>query len=77
MCLTTITLEDNGIGRIAAKAQDSRIGHKSKGMQMIQTKIELYNLSILNSQITYQIEDLYSPTGEAKGTRIVLMIQTK
>gem|GEM_PF-7038930 len=67
-------LEDNGIGREAARNHHARPGHQSKGLQMIADKMNLFNLSRPET-ITYQGEDLVDKYGNALGTRVVIDVR--
>lgn len=67
-----ITIQDNGIGRKKASKENKKtLNHKSFGMQLTKTKLELLSSEQLKSGI--QIEDLKG-TNEKKGTRVTLKI---
>ena len=63
-------IEDNGIGREAA-SKYARKNHKSRGMQIIQERIETFNMST-NYRLAYHIEDKIDDAGNACGTRVVI-----
>ena len=54
------TIEDNGIGREKAAALRTGDGHHSRGVQITQDRLALYNKRF-NLDMTFDIEDL--PTG--------------
>ncbi|MEI6694515.1 MAG: two-component regulator propeller domain-containing protein [Bacteroidota bacterium] len=69
------TIEDNGIGRKAAKKlkEHSGIKHNSSGMLITQERLDILNKKNKN-QLSVKIIDLTNDEGEACGTRIELMI---
>lgn len=68
-------IQDDGIGREASARlkMQSGINHKSTGMLITQERLNILN-SKNKDQITVKIIDLFDDFGEAKGTRIELMI---
>ncbi len=68
---TTITVNDNGIGRKRA----SELGTKGngQGLALIRAQIEFYN-KINTNKITLDIFDLTDNTDRAVGTKIVFFI---
>ncbi len=62
-----ITIEDNGIGREAASARDTRKDHKSTGMLISSRRIEVLDSDKIRS---VQIEDLLDKKGNALGTKV-------
>jgi len=71
----TCTVEDDGIGRAAAKAiKDAQpIKRKSMGMHITEERIEIIN-KLFQTNNKIDIIDLYDEQGKAKGTRVVLHI---
>jgi ligand-binding sensor domain-containing protein/two-component sensor histidine kinase len=68
-----IIVEDNGIGRAAAAAlKKQTVTHKSFGID-----ITINRIKILDPQNTVEVKDLYSPTSEAMGTKIIIHINNK
>ena len=67
------TIEDNGIGRVAASANSSKIEgkHKSMSMSIIKDRLNLFAKSKKDGA-AMSISDLYNDKGEATGTRIEL-----
>jgi len=68
-----IALEDDGIGREAAGKNNPRPNHKSKGMQMTEDKITLFNQQRQNP-LTLEIIDLYDDDKKPNGTRVEILI---
>ena len=68
-----LILEDNGIGREAARAMRA-VDHQSKGLGLAQDKVRLYNQSQAH-QLSISTEDLYHSDGTAAGTRVVFRLQ--
>ncbi len=68
-------IADDGIGREASAIvkEQSGINHKSSGMLITQERLNILN-SKNKDQISVNIIDLFDDFGEAKGTRIELMI---
>ena len=68
-------IQDDGIGREASAniKMQSGIIHKSTGMLITQERLNILN-SKNKDKISVKIIDLYDEFGEAKGTRIELMI---
>jgi ligand-binding sensor domain-containing protein len=70
----SIHIEDNGVGRVAAKAMQQRPkDHKSFGMQIGESRLKLMN----NGQETIakvEVVDMYTNTNEPKGTQIKIII---
>lgn len=66
-----IVVEDNGIGRQAAKA----IGSKStgKGMQILNSYYDFFN-RYHHQKIQHEINDLFDDQNRAAGTRVVVII---
>lgn len=70
-----VTIEDNGIGRAAAKAftSDNKIKKQSLGIKISEEEMQMMgSLSKQKSEIT--IEDLYTETGIPSGTKVHLTI---
>jgi hypothetical protein len=69
-----ILIEDNGMGRKATL----KIGTQStgKGEKIMNQFLELYE-KITGIKIDSEIYDLYSPVGEAAGTKVVIGIPLK
>ncbi|MBC8342794.1 MAG: histidine kinase, partial [Bacteroidetes bacterium] len=69
-----VTVEDNGIGRVkAAETTHKRRNYKSVGVQNIHERISMLN-KIYSSNITLNINDLYTEDKKAIGTRVTLEI---
>lgn len=70
-----IDIEDNGIGRAAAKeASTERKGHRSFGMTIASRRIQILNQS--ETEVV-KLQDLYDNQGNAIGTRVSLSIPFK
>jgi ligand-binding sensor domain-containing protein len=70
-----VTIEDNGIGREAAKAfrHSSEVKKQSLGMKISEEQLQM--IRTLSKQKTgLTIEDLFSETGFPVGTRVILSI---
>lgn|GEM_PF-3847134 len=68
------TIEDNGIGRVAAMAiSKNKSNHESLGTKITQKRIDLIN-SLNKSGIGVQYFDLYNNEGLANGTKVELTI---
>lgn len=70
------SVTDNGIGRKRSAAiRANRINpHESMGIRTTADRIALFNEQE-NARIEWKIEDLYGEQGEAKGTRVELLIR--
>lgn len=68
-----INIIDNGIGRERARAIRAKIGHKSKGLENIEKRIQLYN-KISDKQLSVKIIDLFDQQGQAAGTRVEIIV---
>lgn len=62
------SVEDNGVGRLAAR-QNERLNHNSTGTASIQQRLRLLNGKLARED-DFQIHDLVSKDGKAKGTRV-------
>ncbi|HEX2629078.1 MAG TPA: histidine kinase, partial [Chitinophagaceae bacterium] len=73
--LLLCSIEDNGIGREAAKMLKQRSGYnrKSHGMEITLKRIELFNKEH-KQQLPVDILDLKDDKGEAAGTRVIIML---
>lgn len=69
---TVIDVEDDGIGREAAQKRRAA-GHRSKGLQIVEDKIRLYNQS-QGATVSYAYLDLYDDEGVARGTCVRVTI---
>ena len=69
-----IIIKDNGIGRKAAQALNSRGNHTSRGMGITAERINTINASS-NLSITIDIKDLENYTGDAMGTVVTIKIK--
>lgn len=69
------SIEDNGIGREAAKLLKQRSGYnrKSHGMEITLKRIELFNKEH-QQQLPVEIIDLNDEKGQAAGTRVIIML---
>lgn len=68
------TIEDNGIGRAAARAMQSRRDdHQPIGTSVTGQRLELLN-SFLKKKFSVEIVDMYDSDGTAAGTRVILSI---
>lgn len=65
-----ITVEDDGIGRAAARQKSRRPDHRSRATQINKDRIDLLRRS-LGRQVSLRVEDLYAQ-GKPAGTRVVL-----
>ena len=70
-----ITVQDNGIGRVAAAEIRKRrnITHTSYGAQNIDERIKILN-QMYKKRISIAIEDLYDTEKNALGTKIIVLI---
>ncbi|HKB43009.1 MAG TPA: histidine kinase, partial [Chitinophagaceae bacterium] len=66
-----ISIEDNGIGRKAAKKYNGKyhIQYQSRGMSINEDRIKILN-NFSEKKIQFNITDLYNPEKEAVGTRV-------
>lgn len=71
-----ILIEDNGIGRTRANAIRKKQMHKSKGLENIEKRIQLYN-KINPKPIRVNIIDLSDDQNEPCGTRVSLNLPYK
>ncbi len=69
-------IEDNGIGRLQAQKLSNRPHHKSFSTRANADRIALINRN-LDQKLTVQVDDLYSPSGLASGTRVCIKIPMK
>ena len=69
-----IQLEDNGIGREAARKLDTRVDHKSKGLSIVHDKIHLFNKQYPDIELEFEIVDLKDDQGKALGTRVEMRL---
>ena len=71
------TVSDDGVGRNSSSANDQNSSHESKGLKLLQTRLELLNPDQLTEMI--QIIDLKTEDGSPAGTQvhIKLPIQAK
>lgn len=69
------TLEDNGVGREAAKLIQQKTGkaYQSRAMQITNERLNALRV-IEGHHVDVETTDLKSPTGEAIGTRVVIRI---
>ncbi|NNF82298.1 MAG: histidine kinase [Flavobacteriaceae bacterium] len=65
-------IEDDGIGRVKAREIASKRYHKSRGIGIVEKRIKLMSKS--HDPDAIKIIDLYTETGESKGTRVELKI---
>ncbi|HEY6503645.1 MAG TPA: histidine kinase [Chitinophagaceae bacterium] len=70
-----IIIDDDGIGREASQQNraESNIGHQSKGVNLTQSRLELDNL-LQQRQAKLEMIDKKDETGEAAGTKVVLIL---
>jgi len=69
-----ITVEDNGIGREAARQRGQRQDHRSRATQINKDRIDLLRRS-MGRQVHLHVEDLYNG-GQPSGTRVLLELPT-
>lgn len=71
-----VTIEDNGIGREAAKENKSKTAtkHKSLGMAITADRISMVNEGLKSNGV--QIHDLVGPDGEPLGTEVKIHLPT-
>ncbi len=69
------TIEDNGVGRVKAAQlkQSSAKTHKSRGMQIVDERLEVLKLVDALS-IAIKVEDLQDDKGAASGTRVTIEV---
>ncbi len=65
------SIEDNGVGRAAAKILREQLkkGHKSRGMQLLEDRVKLLN-TLDNSEISILTVDLFDEKQQPCGTRV-------
>jgi hypothetical protein len=70
-----VEVEDNGIGREAARALKSKsaTAHKSHGMTVTAERIQMIN-QIYQTEASIEIEDLLTPEGKPAGTRVKMTL---
>lgn len=70
------SIEDNGIGREAARQIKERSGYnrKSHGMEITLKRIELFNKEHHRNDLPVHIINLYKENGEAGGTRVEITL---
>ncbi len=67
-----VTIEDDGIGRVAAAAlKQAQISHKSYGIDITKNRLQL-----LNKNNTVTFSDLYDKNNKATGTKVTITINT-
>ncbi len=73
--LLEVIIEDNGVGREAARTLRSKTasGNKSLGMKLTEERLGLLNRK-MELHATVEVEDLYLPDGSSRGTRVSLRI---
>jgi LytS/YehU family sensor histidine kinase len=69
--ILVITIEDNGIGREAAKAYSA--GSTGMGLHLMEQFYELFR-EYYKVRISHEIVDLYDENGNPAGTRVVIRI---
>jgi ligand-binding sensor domain-containing protein len=69
-----IVVEDNGIGREKSKTIKKSAAHKSVGMEITQSRIEILNNLLGSSGSEINIYDLYKNQVEPIGTRVEIKI---
>jgi len=67
------TVEDDGIGRVAAKDLPNKKAHRSMATKINKDRIDLLKRS-MNEVIDLQIIDLYNQQGEAMGTKVLIRL---
>jgi len=67
------TIEDNGIGRLAASRYNSDTEHRSFGSFITRERLDAIN-AIYQNKLSETITDLYDPNGQANGTRVEIYI---
>ena len=67
------SVEDNGIGREAAKKQRKKQSHESKALAITKKRLELLEREEGQSAF-YEILDLYDESGRAVGVRVELQL---
>jgi sensor histidine kinase YesM len=67
------SIEDNGIGREAAKVHknEQHIEYQSKGITLTQNRLDILNL-FMDKKITVRIDDLKDMSGNATGTKVFI-----
>ena len=66
-----ITIEDNGVGRVASEKSKTERSHKSLGMQLVAERLGLIE-SNGNQKANMEVVDLSDDKNQALGTRIVI-----
>ena len=71
-----IEIQDNGVGRAAAKSQKSKtsILHKSHGMKITAERLAIVN-NVYNVNAQVQVTDLEDEHNNASGTRVLLTLK--
>lgn len=66
-------IEDNGIGRAAARSMHAAIEkYPGKGMTLSHERIKLHNRQQQESEISLTVEDKFNREGEADGTLVII-----
>jgi sensor histidine kinase YesM len=73
--LLKCTIEDNGVGRVAADLirQNRRKEHKSRGSQITLQRLDLLN-QMYKENFSIAYKDLYDSEGFASGTNVTITI---
>ncbi|WP_417290683.1 tetratricopeptide repeat protein [Corallibacter sp.] len=74
----TISITDNGIGRVASQKikSQSKLQRKSVGLNITKARLDNFSKN-LNAQYSIQIEDLYSDNNTPTGTKVIVKIPLK
>ncbi|MBA2421724.1 MAG: histidine kinase, partial [Chitinophagales bacterium] len=72
--LLTCIIEDNGIGRQQAMVNPLRRKHESKGIKLIEKRLQIINGNPSKNHSGIVIEDLYNDGKEASGTKVKIML---
>jgi len=69
------TIKDNGIGREKSEKKKNK-GHNSKGLIMMQERIDYLNLAYDTSDFSHMITDVLNEKGAVCGTQVIIYIPT-
>ena len=68
-------VRDNGVGRRKANQKKAK-SHNSKGLTMMQERIDYLNLAYETKKFSHHISDVFNEDGEVMGTQVILYIPT-
>jgi hypothetical protein len=73
----TISIDDNGIGRMnAMKFRSHEFNRKSLGMEITQSRMQVVK-KVHHLDLFYDVIDKVTPTGEAAGTTVIIQLNSQ